>query len=218
MYKAVFIDGASLWHMLDNLQARRIDFKFFRKFLAEKVGSCVLRGKPFITVSPTTNDRFLHALGMNFEVLRASSDDSQDDQRIIERIRAINPKTHKEIVIVSNDRDFAPALLKQTDQGVAVYWVGTRVVNGDGRSGISPELEALFHAGRFTFVEMGNVVKELTLDTGFHRRVGMVRDGVVTITLMLPEESAAVDKLFTAIGKLAQEFPGLRYDVKNFQD
>ena len=215
MSKAVFIDGASLNYMLKALGVGRLDFKLFHNFLKSRVGTVQeFISNHLITVNPGQASGFIHALRVNgFEPLSVGSENSRDDRALLERIKLVDPKVVREIVIVTSDRDFAPDLLSKVELGIAVYWVGTRAVNGNGRSAMSPELEPLFTNGRFTFIELGDYVNEISLREIMPRR--KAADGMINISLEIPEESVSSSELLFAVGELAQRFPGLRYNVKN---
>lgn len=153
--KAVFIDGASLAHMLDALGIIRAAFKLLFMILRTEIGSAHdLAFRPVITLPPHLFEKIGSVVeSAGFEVLRVTSRASHDDVALIRRIQQINPTEVSEIVMVSSDQDFIPALMQKRKEGVTIYWVATRTLSPDGTSAISGVLERQLEEN-FVFVEL----------------------------------------------------------------
>ena len=84
----------------------------------------------------------------------------QDDQYIIDQIRALPPEV-TEIVLVSSDQGYVECLRERAATGVKVFWAATRnVYPNQERRALSEDLEPLFNS-IFTFIELADFKDEI---------------------------------------------------------
>ncbi len=161
MSKAIFVDGANLLSMREPLGIGRYDFRGLYNLLLQVGKVEDLYTRPLFVISADSDMVIGKALRtVGFEVAVASTTNSADDKLIISQIEAL-PAEISEIVIVSADQDYAPALSEKARQGVKVYWVATKITRQDGRSMVSEILDPFFDDGLFLFRELSERKEEI---------------------------------------------------------
>jgi hypothetical protein len=166
--KAVLIDGASIQFIKWALGIEHLNFAGLYQILVFEIGLCHrLEYKPVITMHP---DRQRQLVGLNrdassggFEIAYVDSENEADDAWIRNRISCLEATRLKEIVIVTTDGGFAPALRHKVSQGVVVHWVATMLPEKKTQeSMLSRELCAEFAAKSFRFVELNDFRERIT--------------------------------------------------------
>ncbi len=159
--KAIFIDGASLRHMLRVLGVKKCSHRALFSILTERVGYAHVCGKPFYTVAPGYYELAINLEFAGFETVIVQSAGEEDDKLIKKKIEEIGPDSISELVLVSADGGFEQCVWKKAAQGVEIYIVATRLIDPkNGRPMISYRL--LKDHKRFHFVELADF-KQLLL-------------------------------------------------------
>lgn len=161
--KAIFVDGPSLFHIGRRLGIRAFHFEKLRIFLENIGESGTLAFKPIVVLRP---DLWGNSVGKSyrtagFGTIEARTVNSEDDRAIIDRIESLGEEV-REIIILTTDQDYAPALRQKAAAGVKVYWVGAEVVQPDGLYIMGAELMALI-AQEFSFIDLALYKDELAM-------------------------------------------------------
>lgn len=156
--KAVFVDGASFFHILRNLGISQINADKFFTVLQEEIGlTSNLFGKP-VYVLQKQLERFPEKpySSAGFEIRKPTSEEkSADDEEIRRAINAVNSEQISELVLVTADvHDYLDCLRAKSAQGVKIYIVATKQPDQrNGRSMLSSSFDELIKENGFDFVE-----------------------------------------------------------------
>ena len=212
--KAVFIDGASLSGMRYPLGIRSYDYQKLYAALAE-LGTSPIVGKPLYVVPKGGDGPWTKSLRtIGFDVVVSSTKNSEDDKLIIKRISALKREHVDEIVIVSTDQDYSPALQQKVNEGMRVYWLATKNRDRDGTSPLGEALAHQFEAGTFSFIDLADsreaVAREFMPvdDPGNPRKQ-------VSVTLRVPILSSELGMLLRSVGTLLKRFPGASFTLES---
>lgn len=157
--KAIFVDGASLFHMGRVLGIGEFKFQALYDFLVNEVGECRnLFGRPFYVLSAEILDRKTKALSRaGFEGVNADTKNSLDDKFIIRKLREIDSNQVEEIVLVSADADYHSSLADKNGQGIRIYRVATKLPDPrHNRPMINMEI-----AEAFNFIELNDFKEKI---------------------------------------------------------
>ncbi len=212
--KAVLIDGASLSAMRNRLGIKRIHYLGLSRIL-KQVGTLPFYGKPCIVLPETYRSQYWVKMlaTYGYQVFFSPTENGKDDQVLIERMRSLDSQKVGEIIIVSTDQDYASILREKSDEGMRVYWVGTRKADKDGSLPIGTALEALFERGAFTFVELADHTSRLVRNPNEEEMDTLRRPLKVSITIPLTfkDTKRFVNKLLAVLGR----FPGATYSIES---
>jgi len=210
--KAVFIDGASLSGMRYPLSIRSYDYQKLFQFL-NSLGSSSVVGKPLFVVPKDSDGPWSKSLRTyGYDVVISDTKNGRDDRLIIRRIAELKPALVDEVVIVSTDQDYAPALQQKTAEGIRVLWVGTRNKDRDGSSPIGEALARQFEAGTFSFVELAQsrdvIMREAmpTEDPENPRRT-------IAVTMRVPIHHSDVARFMSRLAALVRRYPGAQFTM-----
>ena len=211
---AVFIDGASLSGMRYPLSIRNYAYPGLLKVL-QTISTAPIHGKPLYVV-PKDGDgpwtKTLRTLG--FDVVVSPTKNGQDDRLIIQRISALKRDHVDEIIIVSTDQDYAPALKQKTNEGFLVHWVGTRKNDRDGTSPMGSALLGLCDTGVFSFTELAEHREAITREAMPVETPDNPRRSV-TVTLKVSLLHSELERLLRRIGALLKLYPSAQFTLDN---
>lgn len=156
--KAIFIDGASLFHMFRIMGIAQINAQEFHNILQREVGnSSNLFGRPLYVV-PEVVERFPTKIYMTagFEVRKVNSENSGDDAEIRQTINSVNSEQISELVLVTTDiLDYLDCLKAKAAQGIKVYIVATKEKDKEsGRSALTSDFDLIIESNGFEFIEL----------------------------------------------------------------
>lgn len=144
---ACFLDGASLNVMQETLGLGKIHFPSLRNILSTRIG----RGLPFLEDPViTVGTAHINHLGnillkSKFSPIAADSFQKQDDQVLIDKIRAVKKAEVSKIIVVTSDKDLLPCLLAKANEGIRILWVAVMsLADRDGSFGVGREVRAHF--------------------------------------------------------------------------
>lgn len=217
MAKAIFVDGASLSWMRSSLGINQFEFKALYQILTEIGVDKEVFGKPLYTISKTVADGLWvkSVRSRGFEVVVCETENSQDDQFIIDQIKALKPGDVSEIVLVSADQDFVPILRDKKAQGIKIYWVATRVLKEDGWSMVGVVLDELFNT-EFEFVELADY-KDRLMRTPWTVRTkpepSPPQHGIkVTLSMDITHDVRLA--LFNDVVEIVKKYPSMKYIIE----
>lgn len=153
--KAIFIDGASLFHMFRVMGIAKINAQEFHNILQREVGESIhLFGRPLYVI-PEAVERFpvKPYTAAGFEVRKINSENSGDDAEIKQAINSVNSEQISELVLVTTDiLDYLDCLKAKAAQGVKVYIVATK--EKDERLALTSDFDLIMEHNGFVFIEL----------------------------------------------------------------
>lgn len=205
MTKAIFVDGRSLYYMQGAFETTfRLNVLY--RVLRDETGTVRQVCSAVYTASRKTHPIVRAQIqDAGFALTLADSAGSTDDQILLAHIRALDTSV-TEVVLVSNDGDYAVALMGLAERGVKVVWVGTKHTRpGRPRRSLTTKLDQYFGDGTFTFIEIGDFLLKLTPTP--RREKGATQD--IAFVLRHTGTQETNQRLRDAISALLVEYPGL---------
>lgn len=155
--RAIFIDGMSLHHLGHAIGVAQFKPPELAQLLIETGGEMELYGgSVFITVSKEMGHKAANLWrNSGYKVHETTTQQSQDDKDIIERIAALDPVVVKEVVLLSTDQDYIHVLREKKQQGMKVTWVGTAISGPQGTPLMSTSLKPSLGT-EFDFIDLND--------------------------------------------------------------
>lgn len=221
--KAIFVDGQSFFHMTRNLGIGSIKFKQFMDILVKEIGDCRdLVEKPLYVINHAGALILRKPISYaGFYLLASRTGSGKDDKAIISRIENLPPDV-TEIVLVSTDSDYYPALQAKSESGVKVFVLATEQEQ-NRRSTLSDLMKE-----SFIFVELAQY-KERIMRSEFVARdpnadseAGTSRAGrrmlVMEVAITMIDVPGIVGNFYADMADIIAKYPGMRahFDTDSF--
>lgn len=214
MERVIIVDFENLSWTRENLGIGKYNLRKLKAVL-EKIGTLPVRCGPFVALAPTAFS-YIKALNNTGYVISRCEERGQDDKCIIDMINNLSNDVG-EIVLVSGDQDFLPAISGKIEKGVKVFWVSTKKTNSKGHPQIS---DVITRDQRITFIDLAEYKDEIMLEPWIERSASaknslasMPCEIVVTVSM---DCSDILDGngLLTAIQGLKDQFSNIAVDFQ----